>query len=86
MTRRECETKLIELAEEMYKVYKEYNPAGEHLSMSASDKVIMTSDAFFMEGNLIEDANGNIYKTVDCAKFADGCVRFMGRYVRRESA
>lgn len=37
MTRKECEKKLVDLMEEAYKVFKEYDPTGSHLSMFATD-------------------------------------------------
>ena len=38
MTRKECEKKLLDLIEEAYKVFKEYDPTGNHLSIFATDR------------------------------------------------
>lgn len=37
MTRKECEKKLLDLMEEAYKIFKEYDPTGNHLSIFATD-------------------------------------------------
>lgn len=82
MTRLECEKKLLDMAEQMQAVYKEYMPAGERLSVTICDKIIMISDAFFAGDEIIDDVHGNMFKTVDCAKFADGVLRFGYKYIR----
>lgn len=82
MTRLECEKKLLDMAEQMQALYKEYMPAGERLSVSISDRIIMISDCFFAGDEIIEDANGRIFKTIDCAKYADGVKRFGTVYDR----
>lgn len=37
MTRQECEKKLVDLMEQAYLVFKEYDPSGYHLSLWATD-------------------------------------------------
>ena len=88
MTRAECEAKLISLAEQMYAVYKEYNPAGDFLSVIADhDGYIGVDDAYFnCEGKIIVDANGNSFKTVDAAKYKDGSVRLWNERINPEAA
>lgn len=81
MTRQECEAKLLDLAEQMYSIYKEYNPSGDFLSMSASRTgCILVSDSYFnSEGNIILDANNFSFSTVDCAQYSDGSRRLTRR-------
>ena len=86
MTRKECEAKLLALAEQMYAVYKEYNPSGDFLSMIAdNDGYISVDDAYFnADGKIINDVNGNAFKTVDCAKYKDGTIRLFKTIIRTE--
>lgn len=37
MTKRECEKALVDLMEQAYRVFKEYDPSGYHLSLWATD-------------------------------------------------
>lgn len=88
MTRKECEVKLLALAEQMYAVYKEYNPSGDFLSTIA-DKYgfISVSDCYFnAERKIIIDANGNIYKTVDCTRYKDGSMKLSNKIINTEGA
>lgn len=41
MTREECEKKIIEKLQEIEKIYKEYAPKEDYLSMALSDGMIM---------------------------------------------
>lgn len=86
MTRKECEAKLLALAEQMYAVYKEYNHSGDFLSMIANkDGYICVDDAYFnADGKIIDDVNGNAFKTVDCAKYTDGSIRLFKTIIRKE--
>jgi len=86
MTRKECEAKLLALAEQMYAVYKEYNHSGDFLSMIAdSSGYISVDDAYFnADGKIINDANGNTFKTVDCVKYKDGSIRLFKTIIRTE--
>lgn len=88
MTRKECEAKLLALAEQMYAVYKEYNHSGDFLSMIADKNgYIGVDDAYFnADGKIIYDANGNTFKTVDCAKYKDGSIRLFKTIIRTEGA
>lgn len=88
MTRRECEKKLLALAEQMYAVYREYNPSGDFLSMIADkDGYISVSDCYFnSERKIIIDANGNIFKTVDCTRYKDGSMMLSNKIVDTEGA
>lgn len=86
MTRLECELKLIELAAEMYAVYKEYNPAADYLNVVA-DKggYICIEDAFFNADNkIIRDVHGNAFSTVNVTRYKDGDIWFDGGKVKRE--
>lgn len=89
MTRRECEEKLLELAEQMYAVYKEYkeyNPTGDMLSVSAfANGYIGINDAYFSGDHVVLDANDATFKTVVAVKFTDGCRRYGSTYVRGRS-
>ena len=86
MTRKECEKKLLALAEQMYAVYKEYNPSGDFLSMIADkDGYISVDDCYFnAERKIINDVNGNTFKTVDCTKYKDGSVRLSNEIIDTE--
>ena len=83
MTRRECEDKLLELAEQMYAVYKEYNPSGDMLSVSAfANGCIGIHDAYFSGDEVIKDANDCVFKTVDAVKYTNGGRRYGSTYVK----
>lgn len=86
MTRNECEAKLLALAEQMYAVYKEYNHSGDFLSMIANkDGYISVDDAYFnADGKIINDANNHVFRTVNCAKYKDGCMRLNNKIIRTE--
>ena len=81
MTRQECEEKLLSLAEQMQAVYLKYNPAGEHLSVIISgDGFICVDDCFFTKENeIIRDVHGNMFRTVEVAKFSDGHISYGGK-------
>lgn len=81
MTRQECEEKLLSLAEQMQAVYLEYNPAGEHLGVIISgDGFICADDCFFTKENeIIRDVHGNMFRTVEVAKFSDGHISYGGK-------
>jgi hypothetical protein len=87
MTRQECEAKLISLADQMRKVYLEYNPAGDYLSAGIdSSGHIRVEDAFFTkETKIIRDVHGNAFKTVAVTKYVDGHISY-GRPVREEAS
>lgn len=72
MTRQECESKLLDLADQMYKVYKQYNPSGDFLSMRCLDTgYIGVDDCYFnADGKIILDANDRMFKTVDCVRYS----------------
>jgi hypothetical protein len=78
MTRLECEKKLLSLAEQMRAVYKAYNPAGDFLSMiSDADGYICVDDCYFnADRKIIEDVNGNVFRTVNVTKYTDDHVRY----------
>lgn len=77
MTRRECEAKLLALAEEMRKVYMEYNPAGDFLSMIANrDGYTSVSDCYFTDGKVVIGADEMMFHTVDAVRYSDGHRRF----------
>ena len=83
MTRRECEDKLLELAEQMYAVYKEYNPSGDMLTMSAfANGHIGINDAYFLGNEVVMDANDAVFKTVDAVKYSSGGRRYGTTYVK----
>lgn len=76
MTRRECETKLLALAEEMRRVYMEYNPAGDYLSMiSDVDGYTSVSDCFFYGDKVINSADESVFHTVDVVRYSNGDLR-----------
>ena len=75
VTRIECEEKLLDLARQMQAVYKEYQPAGEMLSMTASEELISIGDAFFYGPEPVEDVHGHVFRTVKVTQFRDGQVR-----------
>lgn len=52
MTRKECEDRLLSLAQEAQRVYREFNPNGTHLSITVLKDVISIED-------YLKDANGN---------------------------
>lgn len=78
MTRQECENRLISLAEQMREVYMEYNPAGDFLSaIMDKDGYICVDDCYFnWERQIIQDVHGQMFKTVDVAKYSDGHIRY----------
>lgn len=85
MTRKECEAKLLALAEQMYAVYKEYNPSGDFLSMIADNGYINVDDCYFdTDRVIIRDANGDVFKTVDATKYKDGTISLFNKYIRAE--
>lgn len=88
MTRLECEKKLLSLAEQMYALYKEYNPSGDFLTMCAdTDGYIGVHDCYFnTEGKIIDDVHGNAFRTVDCAKYSSGNIRLGNKHIRPEAA
>ena len=49
MTQKECETKLLELAEEMERVYKTFDPTGKKLYITISDGRINIEDDRYIE-------------------------------------
>ena len=88
MTRQECEAKLLELAEQMRAVYMEYNPSGDFLSMiSDVDGYINVDDSYFnAERKIVEDVNGNVFRTVDVTKYKDGSIRMWNKRITPEGA
>jgi hypothetical protein len=83
MTRKECEDKLLDMAQQMYEVYKEYNPSGEMLSVTAfANGYININDAFFSDNEVVLDANDNTFKTVDAVKYSSGGRRYDTTYVK----
>ena len=66
MKRKECEEKLVGLMEEAVKIYRRYNPNGNHLSM------------FSIDGHMsIYDHNKEGH-TIDVTEFPDGTIRHWG--------
>ena len=59
MTTRECEDRLLALADEMLRVYKEYTPAGDCLTVSIMDGVVSIDDRLKNEaGDYTSVTNG----------------------------
>ena len=87
MTRQECEAKLLSLAEQMYAVYKEYNSSGDFLTMIADrDGYINVDDCYFnAERKIIQDANGDTFKTVGATKYSDGHIRLWNKRINPEA-
>ena len=80
MTRQECEEKLLAMAIEMRKVYEQYNPDGDFLSVIAdSDGYICVSDCFFADGKVVIGADESMMHTVDVVRYGDGRTRFGSR-------
>ena len=67
MTRQECEMKLADLMEQAYRLFKEFDPAGNHLSMFATD------DGSCAMGYSGQD--GSRVNIIDGFKAANGCYR-----------
>lgn len=80
MTRKECECRLLALAEQMRAVYKEYNPSGDFLSVITDDDgYISVDDCYFNAGTeIIMDVHGCVFRTVDVTKYKDGHIRYGG--------
>ena len=78
MTRAECERKIIELAEQMRKVYLEYNPAGDFLTaIIDADGYINVDDTYFnAERKIIINEDGTAFKTVNITKYSDGHIQY----------
>lgn len=78
MTRRECEKKLMELAEQMREVYLTYNPVGDLLSLSVhGNGFININDAFFdSEHQLIMSATDKMFNTVEAVRYSNGKYRY----------
>ena len=82
MTRMECEKKLLEMAEQMYALYKQYNPAGDMFSVTCdSNGYVSVYDCFFYENEAIKDANNCVFRTVDAVKYASGDYRFGTKHI-----
>lgn len=81
MTRQECEAKLLSLAEQMRAVYMAYNPAGDFMTVIMdANGYICVDDAFFTrDRQIVRDVHGDIFKTVDVTKYADGHIRGAAR-------
>ena len=45
--RYECEEKLLKKMEELYKIYKEYNPDGDYLGFTISDHYVMCNNKYW---------------------------------------
>lgn len=71
MTRRECEKKLTDLMEQAYKLFKEFNPDGNHLSMFATD------DGYCAMG--YTGKHGDRVNIIDGFKGANGYYKFSGK-------
>ena len=67
MTRQECEMKLADLMEQAYRLFKEFDQTGRHLSMFATD------DGCCAMGYSGQD--GNMFNIIDGFKAANGCYR-----------
>lgn len=80
MTRKECETKLLSLAEQMRAVYLEYNPSGDFLTaIIDADGYIVVDDCYFnADRKIICDVYGDAFRTVDITKYTDGRVKHGG--------
>ena len=74
MTRKECEARLIELAEQMRAVYLEYNPAGDFMTAIIDvDGYINVGDSYFnAERKIIINEDGTAFNTVGVTKYSDG--------------
>ncbi len=83
MTQYECELKILDLLNQIKNTYREYNPAAGFISASINGDHIMISDCFFTEDNgkreIIQDANGFMFHTVDAVQYEDGRIRVAGR-------
>lgn len=76
MTRQECETKLMALAEQMHDVYKEFSPLSDILSVTISENgYISIFDGFFRGDQLINDVHDRAFQTVNVTKYSDGKIR-----------
>ena len=83
MTRKECERQLLDLAAQMYAVYKEYNPTADFLSMIADkDGYICVDDCYFnSERKIIMDANNFPFRTVNCTHYSNGDENIGGKFI-----
>lgn len=66
MTRAECEKKLLDLAEQAMKVYREYNPDGSGIMLHSYDQYIAIYDV------LDTDADVEVSHSIDAMRFATG--------------
>lgn len=83
MTRHECEERLLSLAQQMHDAYLEYNPAGEHMSVTiGGNGFICIRDTFFTgdDHQVVRNVHGKVFETVNVAKFSDGHIRFGEEY------
>ena len=76
MSRYECETKILDLAQQISDTYKAYNPAPGFMSLIIDGKYLSVSDCYFTETNggrgIIEDCNGCTFNTIDAVQYSDG--------------
>ena len=69
MTQTQCEREMLDLMERAYRLFKQLNPTGSHLSMFATD------DGCCVMGHR-PSANGEVKETiVDCYKSPQGTYR-----------
>jgi len=68
MTNRECEQRILDLMSEAWRIFKEYDPRGDHLSMFGGEK------GWCAMGNSID--NGHTVLEIDCYKSPSGGYRF----------
>lgn len=61
MTRNECEDKLLALADEMEKVYREYQPKGEmlHVAIHMNEFTHITAPKYDEDGEMVPLVNNN---------------------------
>lgn len=82
MTRYECELKILELANQIRDVYKEYNPAPGFLRLIIDGGYISARDCYFTDINgardIVEDWQGLMFHTIDATQYADGAIRAKG--------
>lgn len=78
MTRRECEDKLLAMAEQMRDVFLEYNPSGEQMAVTiGGNGYISIRDTYFtgVERDIVLDVHDRIFESVNITRFSDGHIR-----------
>lgn len=65
MTVRECEDRLLALTDEIKRIYNEYNPAGDYLMITISDRRVSIKDRFDCSSIHVSVMKDGIIRTED---------------------